>query len=148
MASNEFVTTAFKKGEEYRLRNRPALDAWMKRQRDGEFTVTFERAHATRNLEQNALYHAGFVKPLADEFGWTTKDMHAYLKARFLPDHKRRTKTLTLMNRRTGEVIDEIVIDASTTTMLNKVEFSEYLRDIQVWAAEHNVPVGSNREAA
>ena len=130
------------------MRNRRAIEAWAKRQRDGEYTATFERLHATRSLDQNALYFAGFVKPLADEFGWTQNDMHAYLKARFLPEHKRKTKTLTMINRRTGEVIDQLVVDLSSTTQLNKIEFGEYLRDIQVWAGEQGVEVGSNREDA
>lgn len=146
--SKPFITTAFKKGDVYKLRNRKELDRWMQLQRDGEFTVTFERAHATRTLEQNSLYFSGFVRPLAEEFGWTMQDMHEYLKQRFLPTQKRKLKTLTLVNRRTGEVVDEITIDMSTTTSLNKIEFSDYLRDIQVWAHEQGVDVGSNREAA
>lgn len=118
----------------------------MQLQRDGEFTVTFERAHAVRSHIQNSLYWSGFVKPLADEFGWTMQDMHEYLKRRFMPPHKRKEKRLTLVNRRTGEVIEDMYLDLTTTTDLNRIEFSEYLRDIQVWAAEQGVDVGSSRD--
>lgn len=143
-----FTTTAVIEKGVLKMRNRPKLEAWAKQQRDGEYTMTLERHVAIRNLEQNALYWAGFVKPLADEFGWTQNDMHAYLRQRFLPAHKRHVKHLALVNRRTGEYVDEMEIDLSTTTTLNKVEFSEYLRDIQVWAGEQGVEVGSNRESA
>lgn len=141
-----FVTTAVVKSGKIQVRNRPLLEKWAQLERDGDYTVTFERKHATRSLEQNALYHVGFVAPLAAEFGWTERDMHEYLKTRFMPPHKRKVKTLSLVNRRTGEEIDSMFLDLSSTTQLNKVEFSEYLRDIQVWAAEHGVDVGSNRE--
>lgn len=143
-----FITTAIVKDRKLQVRNREKLERWAQLEKDGEYTLTIERAHATRSLEQNALYFSGFVKPLADEFGWTLNDMHKYLKTRFLPLHKRKVKTLTLVNRRNGEVIDEITVDLSSTTHLNKVEFSEYLRDIQVWATGLGVDVGSNREAA
>lgn len=143
-----FITTAVVKDGKIAVRNRPLLERWASMERDGEYTVVIERQHATRSLDQNAVYFAGFVKPLADEFGWTTNDMHEYLKRRFLPQHRRKEKRLDMVNRKTGEVIDSMYLDLSTTTTLNKVEFSEYLRDIQVWAAEHGVTVGSNRESA
>jgi len=68
--------------------------------------------------------------------------MHAYLKARFLPPERRVSKMLLLHNAN-GEVIDEYEIDLSTTTTLNKIEFSEYLHAIQVFAGELGVIVGS-----
>lgn len=144
--SKPFITTAFKKGDVYKLRNRKELDRWMQLQRDGEFTVMFDRLHARRSAAQNALYHVAYVKPLAEAFGWTHQDMHEYLRDRFMPPHKRKTKTLTLVNRRTGEVIDEKHIDLSSTTHLDKNEWSDFLRDIGVWAHEQGVDVGSNSE--
>lgn len=145
--SQAFVTTGRIERGQLKIRNRRLLDRWATQQKDGEYTVTIQRAHATRSLEQNALYFAGYVNPLADHTGYSVQEMHAYLKARFLPAQKRRTKTLLLQNRQ-GEVIDEHVIDLSTTTTLNKVEFSDYLSAIEVFAAELGVEVGSNREAA
>ena len=147
MIGKPFVTTASIEAGQIRVRNRPALEAWAKCERDGEYTATFERQHATRNLEQNALYWAGYVTPLADHTGYTHNEMHAYLKARFLPTQKRRRKTLLLHNQH-GEIIDEYEIDLSTTTTLNKLEFSDYLRDIGIFAGELGVEVGTNREVA
>lgn len=143
-----YVTSGRVLGGHLQIRNRRHFEDAFKRWRDCEVTVTIEKKHATRNLEQNALYFAGYVKPLADEFGWTVNDMHEYLKKRFLPQHKRLVRVLALINKRTGELLDEIELDASTTTTLNKVEFSEYLRDIQVWGAGLGMNLGSNREAA
>lgn len=142
-----FVTTARIDQHRFKVRNRRELEQWASLERDGEYTVTIERAHATRNLEQNALYWAGFVKPLSDHTGYSMNEMHAYLKARFLPPEYRQTKTLLLQNG-AGEVIDEYQIDMSTTTKLNKIQFSEYLHEIQQFAAELGVDVGSNSEAA
>lgn len=143
-----FVTTAVVKGGKLAVRNRPQLERWASLERDGEYTVTIERAHATRSLEQNALYWAGFVNPIAEYCGETPRVMHEYLKTRFLPSHRRKTKTIVLANRRTGEVLDEYEVDLSSTTTLNKVDFSEYLSAIQVFAASLGVTVGSKREEA
>lgn len=147
--SQSFVTTGFIEAGEFKIRNGKAAKAWAATKRNGEeYTVTFERLHATRSVDQNSLYFAGYVKPLAEELGWTINDMHAYLKKRFLPASKRKTKTLLLHNKRTGEVVDEFELDLSTTTNLNKLEFSDYIRDIGIFAAELGVDVGSNRTAA
>lgn len=146
--SKPFVTTARIENHELKVRNRKEMDAWAKLERDGEYTVTIERAHATRSLEQNALYWAGYVKPLSDYTGYTPNEMHEYLKARFLPAEQRRTKRLLLHNKETGEVLDEFEIDLSTTTNLNKIDFGEYMNAIAVFAHGLGVDVGSNREDA
>ncbi len=109
--------------------------------------MVIERVKATRNLEQNRLYWAGFVRPLSEHTGYTPGEMHEYLKTRFLPPERRLMKTLLLQNAQ-GEIIDERQIDLSTTTVLNKIEFSDYLHEIQVFAGELGVIVGSNSEAA
>lgn len=145
--SKPFVSTARIDGGQIKLRNRQGLEKWASFERDGEYTATFERQHATRSLESNALYWVGYVKPLSEHTGYTPNEMHAYLKARFLPTAKRKTKIL-LLHDQDGTVIDEYEIDLSTTTDLNKLEFGDYLRDIGVFAASLGVEVGSNREAA
>lgn len=143
--AQEFVTTGVIKQGQLKVRNRQPLEEWAKRQRDGEYTVTIQRAHATRSLEQNSLYWVGFVQPLSEHTGYTRDEMHAYLKARFLPAEKRRMKRLLLHNRQ-GDVIDEYEIDLSTTTTLNRIDFSEYLKAIEVFAAELGVTVGRIRD--
>ena len=143
----EFVTTGRVEGGVFKIRNRPQMEVWANFQRDGEYTVIVDRLVATRNLEQNALYHVGYVKPLAEFTGYTPSEMHAYLKARFLPAHKRKMKTMLLHNQH-GEVIDEFELDESSTTKLSRLEFGDYLKEIEVFAASLGVVVGSNREAA
>lgn len=142
-----FEGSAVKKDGKVRLRNGKAFEAWSERLREGqEVTVTFEPAHATRSKEQNALYFAGYVSPLADYCGVNPKWMHAYLKKRFLPKQR-----IEIVDKKTGAVVDEADLDQLTTTILNKIEFGDYLRDIEEWVIDEfhgNVTVGSNREAA
>lgn len=124
------------------MRNRAALEQHVKKVRDCEVTITIEKAHATRSLDQNALYWVGYVTPLAEHTGYTVLEMHDYLKQRFLP------KRHLLIQDADGAVIDEADLPYATTTTLNKVEFGEYLREIEAFALSLNVQVGSNREAA
>jgi hypothetical protein len=111
--------------------------------KDGEVLVTIERAHAIRSPDQNALYWVGYVHPLAEYTGNSPKWMHAYLKARFLPKQR-----ITIVDKRTGEVVDEVDLASLTTTALTVAEFSDYLHDIAEFAHTLNVRVGSDREAA
>ena len=144
---HEFVTTGRVIDGELKVRNRRSFDAALAKFKDGEVTITVSKAHATRSVDQNRLYFAGYVKPLSEHTGYTPNDLHTYLKQRFLPVEKRQSKTLLLHNQH-GEVIDQYEIDLSTTTTLNRVEFSQYLSDIQEFAASLGVDVGSNRAAA
>ena len=145
--ASEIVLTGRVESGKLQLRNKKQMESALARWKDGEIVVTIGRLHATRNIEQNALYHVGYVKPLSEHTGYTPNEMHSYLKARFLPAEKRRTKTL-LLHDKNGVVIDEYTIDLSTTTTLNKIDFSEYLHAIDVFASSLGVIVGSNREAA
>lgn len=118
---------------------RLALAHWQRCQ----VTITVEKQHATRSLDQNALYWSGYVNPLAEYTGYTPFEMHAYLKKRFLPKQR-----IEIVDRRSGVVIDEQDLDQLTTTTLNKIEFGEYLDEIKAFALGLGVIVGSNREAA
>lgn len=141
--SKTYEMTGFVKDGVLKLRSAAKVAAEFQNWRDCEVTVTVERAHATRSVDQNALYWAGYVHPLADYTGYTPKEMHAYLKKRFLPNER-----IEIVDKRTGVVIDEQDLEAFTTTTLNKVEFGEYLSDIQAFAIDLGVIVGSNREDA
>ena len=111
--------------------------------KDGPLTVVLERFTARRSLEQNALYHAGYVKPLAEYTGYTPLEMHRYLKRLFLPAVP--MKRLTLCDRH-GEIVDEVEIEQEpTTTTLTIEQFTAYLREIEGLAATLGVTVGSNR---
>lgn len=142
MASNELVLTGVVKGGKLTVRHRKQFDAWLKKLHEGEVIVTVEKAHATRSLEQNRLYFAGYVNPIAEYTGYSPKWVHAYLKKRFLPANR------LLIQDATGVVVDDVEVDALTTTTLNKVEFGEYLHAIEEFAIGLGVVVGSNREAA
>lgn len=126
-----------------RLQDGARLDAAMQRFRDGEVVVTVERRHATRSVEQNAAYWVAIVNPLAEHTGYTPDEIHEILKAKFLP------KRVAIQDGN-GEIVDEYVI-GGTTTRLDKVQFGEFIREIQVWAAETlglDLQIESRGEAA
>jgi hypothetical protein len=141
--SKEYVFTA--RVEEGRLKvglrvleaMRLALQHWQR----CPVTITVEKQHATRSVDQNALYWAGYVNPLADYTGYTPLEMHAYLKKRFLPKQR-----IEIVDKRSGVVVDEQDLEQLTTTTLNKIEFGEYLDEIKAFALDLGVIVGSNRE--
>lgn len=137
-----FVTSGRVEGGHLKIRNQRALKAEFQKWKDGEVTVTIERAHATRSLDANALYWVGYVQPLSEHTGYTPMEIHAYLKKKFLPNQH------LMIQNAAGEIVDETDLEPSTTK-LNNVEFSEYLHLIQAWAAEAlGIDLGSNREAA
>jgi hypothetical protein len=142
-----FEGSAVKKDGKVRMRNRKSFEDWSERLREGqEVAFTFEPAHATRSLDQNALYWAGYVQPIAEYTGNSPKWVHAYLKHKFLPKQR-----IEIVDKKTGVIIDEVNLDQLTTTVLNKIEFGEYLRKIEEWVLDEfhgNVTVGSNREHA
>jgi hypothetical protein len=99
-----------------------------KGRKDCDLEIIIERKHATRSHAQNALYWGLYVKLLSDYTGFTPDEMHEVLKAKFLP------KQLAIADPN-GDIKGEFTI-GTTTTRLNKIEFGEYLRSIQQWAAE------------
>lgn len=138
--------TGFVKDGVLKLRNAKKCADEFQNWRDCEVVVTVERQHATRTLDQNALYFAGYVNPLADYTGYSPRQIHALFKKMFLPKER-----IEIVDKRTGVVVDEQDLEQLTTTTLNKVEFGEYLDSIKDWVDEmfHGaVTVGSNREAA
>jgi hypothetical protein len=108
--------------------NRVRLQKLLRSKRDCELVLVLEKKHATRSLAQNAFYFGVVLACISEYTGYTTDELHEFCKARFLP------KRITLADKN-GEVTEEIVIGTSTTT-LNKVQFSDYIEDIRKWAAE------------
>lgn len=141
-----FEMTGYVKDGVLKLRNGKKCADEFQNWRDCEVVVTVERQHATRTLDQNALYFAGYVNPFAEYTGYSPRQIHALFKKMFLPKQK-----IEIVDKKTGVVIDEQDLEQLTTTTLNKVEFGEYLNSIKDWVDEtfHGaVTVGSNREAA
>jgi hypothetical protein len=141
-----FEISGFIKDGVLKLRNAKTVAAEFDSWPDCEVTVTVEKAHATRSLDANALYWVGYVGPVAEYTGYSINQIHAYFKRRFLPKQR-----IEIVDKKTGAVVEETDLDQLTTTVLNKVEFGEYLNDIKDWVEETfhgTVTVGSNREAA
>lgn len=107
--------------------NRGKLRELLKGQRDGLYTVTIERQHATRSAAQNAYYHGVVLKLLSEHTGYTHDEIHEFCKLKF------NAKTVTLANDH-GEIVDEQRVGL-TTTRLNKLTFGEYCESIRIWAA-------------
>lgn len=108
--------------------NKDRLRDELRGRKDGDYTVTIERQHATRSAAQNAAYWGVTIRVLSEHTGYTADEIHDYLKAKFLP------KTLSLPDAN-GEIKDEFTV-GRTTTRLNKIEFGEYMERIAQWASE------------
>ena len=140
----DIILTGFVKSHRLTLRNRARLDEALREWRNVEVIVTIAQAHATRSLDQNALYWVGYVHPIAEYTGHPVTWVHAYLKQKFLPKQR-----IEIVDKRSGVVVDEQDLSQLTTTQFNKVEFGEYLHDIEEWVLDTfhgEVIVGSNRE--
>lgn len=109
------------------LMNAKRVTAWLKGRKDGPYTVTIERRHATRSTLQNAWYWGGILPAISEHTGYTVDEVHEYCKHRF------NAKVVTVANEH-GEIIDEQRIGQSTTG-LNKLTFGEYCEAIRRWAA-------------
>jgi hypothetical protein len=93
---------------------------------DGDYVVTIERVRPKRSVDQNAYMWGVVVHLLSEHTGYEPEEMHAWLKAQFLP------KALAVVTRH-GEVIEHAV--GGSTTTLTTVEFIDYIERIQRWAA-------------
>ena len=136
-----FVTSGVIEKGQLKIRNRQALEQWAKLKRDCEVSVVIERKHATRSVAQNAYYWGVVVHLISEHTGYTPDEVHEFLKMKFLP------KKLAVQNKN-GEIRDEYVIGGTTTT-LNKIQFGEYLLNIQMWAAsELDIQIPDPNEVA
>lgn len=84
--------------------------------------VSIDIPKPIRSLSQNALYWVYLAK-IEHETGNTAEDMHEFCKEKFLPK-----KLITIK----GKVQAHEVIKDGTTTGLNKADFGEYMRKIEV----------------
>lgn len=110
------------------IANRRHLDESLKRWRDCDLTVTFERQHATRSKAQNDYYHSVVVARIAATWKRDVKATHEILKAVHLPHD-------LALRGENGTLMDGYVIGGSTRK-LDKLRFIDYLESIVGWAAE------------
>ena len=120
------VTTGTVDNGKVSIRNRDAFNAGICALK-GEIEITARQIRATRSAPQNRYYWAVIVALLSEHTGYTPDEVHALLKAKFLP------KVLAVQDGN-GEIKGEFVIGGTTRT-LNKNEFSEYCEAIRRWAA-------------
>jgi hypothetical protein len=139
----DYVASGFVRQGKLKLRQKLAFERACAAWPDGEVIVRIEPARATRSRPANALYWAGYVAPLAAHTGCSPLVMHAYLKRRFLPAQHR-----IIIHDQQGVVVDDVALEALTTTTLTKDEFSVYLTDIAAFACTLGVTVGSPRKVA
>lgn len=110
------------------IRNRKDFTQRIRQMRDGSVTITVERTHATRSLQQSRYYWGVIVDLLSQHTGYTPDEIHEILKAKFIPKH------LAVADEN-GVIKGEFVIGGTTTT-LDKLEFAEFTESIRRWAAE------------
>ncbi len=143
MTPDRYETTGVIRNGQLSLRHREAFTTAMRMMGDRDVViVTVRTSHATRSIESNKLYWAGYVAPLAEYTGYDPHWIHAYLKKRFLtPNH-------LVIADANGVVIDEADLEPSTTR-LTPQEFSAYLQRVAEFAIELGVNVGAReRESA
>ena len=85
--------------------------------------ITIQKLKSTRSQAQNRLWWL-YVTIIAKEIGYDKSEMHEILKFKFLKKEK--------VDERTGEVFEYI----SSTTKLNKSDFSDMVTDLIRYAAE------------
>lgn len=135
--STRWAAVAGVKLEQGRVRflNRKRFDGQIRRFPDGDYTMTLERAVATRSLPQNAYYWAVVVPRVFEALRDgsiacvnSTKDTHDVLKALHLPHD-------LAARGRNGTLINGLVLGGSTKA-LGVLEFIDYLDAIVLWAGE------------
>jgi hypothetical protein len=136
----DYVASGFVRHGKLKLRQKLAFERACAQWPDGEVIVRIEPARATRSRPANALYWAGYVAPLAAHANCSPLEMHAYLKKRFLPAQHR-----VLIHDQFGEVVDDVQLEALTTTTLTKDEFQVYLTDIAAFAFTLGVTLDPSR---
>lgn len=104
------------------------LDA-MRAFRGEPFLVKVGPIQRGRSLNQNRYYWGVVLALLSEHTGHTPMELHEYFKARYNSD------VLMLVNRETGEIVDERTI-AKTTTTMSTEQFTAYLEQIIQCAAE------------
>lgn len=128
MARDRYVSTGSCEGGKFKMRGRPQLEAFFSAQKDGEWTIAFARAKATRSPQANAYYFGVVLHTISEHTGYTVEELHEWAKVKFLPHE------LAFCDGN-GEVVDGMVIGGTTTT-LSKNEFWEYVERIRSFAWE------------
>lgn len=123
-----YITSARIAGGKLTIRNRKQFDALLATCRDGEYTVTVERAHATRSKAQNDYLHAVVVEAISEHTGYNAKDAKELIKAMHLPQDM-------AASGENGRLMNGLVIGGHTSR-LNKLQFIEFLERVVQWAAE------------
>ena len=120
------------------IRNKKEMDGAFRGWKDGEVTITIERAHATRSTAQNAYYWSVVIPRVQEAFkkeGITAGDdpnlTNEVLKAQFMDPR------LVNEGRIRGFLSDTGLLIGTHTRDLNKLEFIEYLDRICDHAAEY-----------
>ena len=100
-----------------RLNNRKKFDEFIVLQKAGVYEITVKKWRKKRSLDQNALYWM-WLQIIAKDLGYDTEELHSSFKSMFLTD---RSKKIPLVR---------------STTVLNKLEFAQYLKSIERQASE------------
>lgn len=141
--SEQIITTARLRKGKLQVRDWTRVASVLAHKKDGEYYVVIERAYATRSPQANRFYWGVVVQALSEHTGYSPDEMHAILKAKFIP----KRCAVTDGN---GEIVDELVIGGSSA-QLTIGQFQEYCGEIQRWAAESLgviIPDPAHSEAA
>lgn len=85
--------------------------------------ITIQKLKSTRSLQQNKLWWV-YVTIMAKELGYDKEEFHEICKFKFLKRER--------IDENSGEVLNYL----TSTTKLNKSEFSDLISELIRWAAE------------
>lgn len=105
---------------------------------DGRYCVDVRVDSKKRTPKQNRRYRAILksisLQHLPNGIQYSDEVWHEYFKNKFLPKN--------------AIVVDgQLEYVTPSTTEQNTVEFNDYMTKIEVWCAEHNVPILDDEEA-
>ena len=111
------------------IHDRKAFDSAVKGLKDGwEVDLEVSRFRATRSLQQNRYYHGVVLRAITEYTGIDSATLHDLLKVKFL------SREEAVVNA-AGEIVDKVTLGTSTRG-LTMDEFTAYIEQIRVWAAE------------
>jgi hypothetical protein len=86
-----------------------------------EIEVIVRKARSKRTIKQNSYYWAAVLEIISKETGNSVNDLHDFFKAKFL--------------QKQTNIFGKTYTVVRSTTDLNTKEFTEYIRQIKVFAA-------------
>ena len=111
------------------IHDRKAFDSAVRGLKEGwEVDIEISRFRATRSVQQNRYYHGVVLQAISEFTGMDSATLHDLFKVKFLSREEAVVNTA-------GEIVDKVILGTGTRG-LTVDEFTAYIEQIRVWAAE------------